>query len=55
MYYKIVDEDPYTSPMMVTSSSYTMGGWNCGLIITNDYNPRMFLCGESNFSRITGK
>ena len=50
MYYKIVDEDPYTSPMMIYPAvHYTMGGtWV-------DYNlmttiPGCFSIGESNFS-----
>jgi succinate dehydrogenase / fumarate reductase flavoprotein subunit len=47
MYYKIVDEDPYKTPMMIYLQFYTMGG--TGLIITN-YNSRCFSLGESNFS-----
>ncbi|KFF20336.1 fumarate reductase/succinate dehydrogenase flavoprotein subunit [Flavobacterium hydatis] len=50
MYYKIVDEDPYTTPMMIYPAvHYTMGGtWV-------DYNlmttiPGCFSIGESNFS-----
>jgi succinate dehydrogenase / fumarate reductase flavoprotein subunit len=50
MYYKIVDEDPYTNPMMIYPAvHYTMGGtWV-------DYNlmttiPGCFSIGESNFS-----
>jgi succinate dehydrogenase / fumarate reductase flavoprotein subunit len=31
MYYKIVDEDPYKTPMMIYLQFYTMGG--TGLII----------------------
>ena len=50
MYYKIVDEDPYSTPMMIYPAvHYTMGGtWV-------DYNlmttiPGCFSIGESNFS-----
>ncbi|MEL1241225.1 fumarate reductase/succinate dehydrogenase flavoprotein subunit [Flavobacterium flavipallidum] len=50
MYFKIVDEDPYTTPMMIYPAvHYTMGGtWV-------DYNlmttiPGCFSIGESNFS-----
>jgi succinate dehydrogenase / fumarate reductase flavoprotein subunit len=50
MYYKIVDEDPYSNPMMIYPAvHYTMGGtWV-------DYNlmttiPGCFSIGESNFS-----
>jgi succinate dehydrogenase / fumarate reductase flavoprotein subunit len=50
MYYKIVDEDPYKTPMMIYPAvHYTMGGtWV-------DYNlqttiPGCFSIGESNFS-----
>lgn len=50
MYYKIVDTDPYTTPMMIYPAvHYTMGG------IWVDYNlqttiPGCFSIGESNFS-----
>jgi len=50
MYYKIVDEDPYTTPMMIYPAiHYTMGG------IWVDYEcmtsiPGLFAIGEANFS-----
>ncbi len=50
MYEKIVDEDPYTTPMMIYPAvHYTMGG------LWVDYNlmttvPGCFACGEANFS-----
>jgi succinate dehydrogenase / fumarate reductase flavoprotein subunit len=47
MYYKIVDEDPYKTPMMIYPAvHYTMGGtW-----VDNLQTTRLFLYGESNFS-----
>ncbi len=50
MYEKIVDEDPYTTPMMIyPASHYTMGG------LWVDYNlmttvPGLYAIGEANFS-----
>ena len=50
MYEKIVDEDPYTTPMMIyPASHYTMGG------LWVDYNlmtsvPGLYALGEANFS-----
>ncbi len=50
MYFKIVDEDPYETPMMIYPAvHYTMGG------IWVDYNlqttvPGLFAIGEANFS-----
>jgi succinate dehydrogenase / fumarate reductase, flavoprotein subunit len=50
MYYKIVDEDPYETPMMIYPAvHYTMGG------VWVDYNlqttiPGCFCLGEANFS-----
>jgi succinate dehydrogenase / fumarate reductase flavoprotein subunit len=50
MYYKIVDEDPYKTPMMIyPATHYTMGG------IWVDYNlmttiPGCYAIGEANFS-----
>jgi succinate dehydrogenase / fumarate reductase flavoprotein subunit len=47
MYYKIVDEDPYKTPMMIYPAvHYTMG--ELGLIII--YKLGCFSIGESNFS-----
>jgi len=50
MYYKIVDEDPYNTPMMIYPAvHYTMGG------VWVDYNlmttvPGLYAIGEANFS-----
>ena len=50
MYYKIVDEDPYTTPMTIYPAvHYTMGG------LWVDYElqstiPGLFIAGEANFS-----
>ncbi|WP_375238043.1 fumarate reductase/succinate dehydrogenase flavoprotein subunit [Aurantibacter sp.] len=50
MYYKIVDEDPYNTPMMIYPAvHYTMGG------VWVDYNlmttvPGLYCIGEANFS-----
>ncbi|WP_298507904.1 fumarate reductase/succinate dehydrogenase flavoprotein subunit [uncultured Kordia sp.] len=50
MYYKIVDEDPYETPMMIYPAvHYTMGG------VWVDYNlmttvPGLYCIGEANFS-----
>lgn len=50
MYYKIVDDDPYTTPMMIYPAiHYTMGG------LWVDYElqttiPGLFAAGEANFS-----
>jgi succinate dehydrogenase / fumarate reductase flavoprotein subunit len=49
MYEKIVDEDPYVTPMMIYPAvHYTMGGtW---VDYNTNYYPWMFSIGESNFS-----
>jgi succinate dehydrogenase / fumarate reductase flavoprotein subunit len=49
MYEKIVDEDPYVTPMMIYPAvHYTMGGtW---VDYNTNYNSWMFSIGESNFS-----
>ncbi len=50
MYQKIVDEDPYETPMMIYPAiHYTMGGlWVDYELQTNI--PGLFCCGEANFS-----
>ena len=50
MYQRIVDEDPYTQPMMIYPAvHYTMGGlWVDYNLISN--LPGLFVAGEANFS-----